>query len=445
MAERHEVAVVGAGLAGLSAAWHLRDRDVVVLEAEERVGGRIRSEPRGRYWLNWGAHVFGGPGSEVGRLAAALGLDAVPAPGVLTALELGGRVYAGGRVETLPLRVPLSARERVSLLRAGLRLRLAVRAYDRVVRPRAGEPEASRQARTLAFLADRSFADFLGPVPPVVESLFRPTITRSSAEPGQLSAGHGVGYFHLVWRPGEGLSRNIAGGSSLLTTGLAAGLPQVLTGVRAVEVEALPDRVVVRHEGGELEAAHAIVATPAHAAAGLLRGVSPETLDALGRIPYGPYVVVSLLTAEAGPQPWDAIYALATPGRAFNMVFNLANVLRPGAPREPGGSLMLYSGGERLARPLLERADDEIVDAYLADLDAAFPGSHRLVSEALVQRWPRALPYPFPGRQLLQPALTRPLGRVHLAGDYLGSFYTETAARTGREAAAAVRAALERE
>ena len=56
-----EVAVVGGGIAGLTAAWNLRDRDVVVLEAEPRIGGRIRSEPRGEYWLNLAAHIFPPP------------------------------------------------------------------------------------------------------------------------------------------------------------------------------------------------------------------------------------------------------------------------------------------------------------------------------------------------------------------------------------------------
>ncbi|CAN5132701.1 hypothetical protein BH09ACT13_BH09ACT13_12300 [soil metagenome] len=38
-----DVVVVGAGIAGLAAAWSLRDRDVLVLEAEDRVGGRMKS------------------------------------------------------------------------------------------------------------------------------------------------------------------------------------------------------------------------------------------------------------------------------------------------------------------------------------------------------------------------------------------------------------------
>jgi len=46
MTERHDVTVVGGGLAGLAAARALRDdgHDAVVLEARDRVGGKTASE-----------------------------------------------------------------------------------------------------------------------------------------------------------------------------------------------------------------------------------------------------------------------------------------------------------------------------------------------------------------------------------------------------------------
>jgi hypothetical protein len=60
----------------------------------------------------------------------------------------------------------------------------------------------------------------------------------------------------------------------------------------------------------------------------------------------------------------------------------------------------------------------------------------------MLLKLPRMLPYVAPGRAALQPALERPLGHVHLAGDYLGGFYTDTSVSTGQEAAAAIRLAL---
>ena len=44
----------------------------------------------------------------------------------------------------------------------------------------------------------------------------------------------------------------------------------------------------------------------------------------------------------------------------------------------------------------------------------------------MLLKLPRMLPYVAPGRAALQPALERPLGRIYLAGDYLGGFYTDT-------------------
>jgi oxygen-dependent protoporphyrinogen oxidase len=92
--EDHDVVVVGAGIAGLAAAWDLRDLDVVVVEATERPGGRIWSAERGPIWLNLGAHVYGGDASAVGRLLAETGERSVDVPGTLTAVSYEGRLIA---------------------------------------------------------------------------------------------------------------------------------------------------------------------------------------------------------------------------------------------------------------------------------------------------------------------------------------------------------------
>lgn len=445
--ERHEVVIVGGGIAGLSAGWRLRHRDVVVLEAEQRVGGRIKSEPRGRYWLNVGAHVFGGPDSCTGRLLDEAGVQAAKVPGLLTGLALNGRILSSGRVETYPFRLPLVPRDRLALIRTGLRLRLAVMRYDRVARPRPGEPDARRRLRTLAFLGNRSFADFIGPLPPDVDAIFRPTIERSSGEPEDVAAGYGVGYFHLVWNRARGLSRNILGGSSTLTGALAQALGgRIATASRVEEIAQDADGVRIRYtQGGtsrELRAQFAVVATPADVTRSIVRELPSEVEAALARIVYGPYVVAAFLTGESDAMPWDGLYAMATAKRSFNMLFNTANVLRvPGQPREPGGSLMVYSGAS-LARRLFDDDDERVVNTYLEDLYDLYPQMRGLVREAVVQRWERGLPYPRPGRYRLQEALERPLGRLYLAGDYLGTWYTETAIETGTAAAAAIDARL---
>jgi protoporphyrinogen/coproporphyrinogen III oxidase len=442
------VVVVGAGIAGLAAAWALRDRDVVVLEASDRVGGRIKSESRGRYWLNFGAHVFGGAASATGRLLDQTGIKAVTVPGVLTGVALNGRVVSSGPVETYPLRLPLNLGDRLALIRLGLRLRLAVARYGGIARTRPGEPWSARQARMLAYLGDDSFAHFLGPLPKSVDSIIRPTIQRSSGEPEDVAAGYGVGYFHLVWNRGEGLSRNVIGGPSTLTEKLAADLgPRVNMHRRVEGVASDGDGVRVAYAAGDehrqVQARFAVIATPAYVTRSIVRDLPDETDRALGEIVYGPYVVAAFLTAETAPMPYDRLYAVAVAGKSFNMLFNMANVVRAQSPaREPGGSLMVYSGAS-LGRRMLELSDEQVTRAYLDDLNDVFPEARRAVREVVIQRWERGLPYPRPGRHRLQPALERPLGKIFLAGDYLGTWYTDTAIQTGVAAAEAIRARLD--
>lgn len=443
-----DAVVVGAGLAGLSAAWRLRGHDVVLLESADRVGGRVRSERRGAHWLNWGGHVYAGGDSATAGLLADTGVDDVEVPGSLAGLSMNGALLTGGRVEMFPFRVPMSARDRARTVRAGLKVRLAVARYARVVARRPTESDAQRQQRVYDFMDDRSFADFLGPLPPDAEALFAPTVTRSSANTDQISAGAGVGYFSLVWNIGAGLDRNILGGPSTLTGSVAAALGErVRLHAPVHEVVQKKDSVVVRYRRGdqddEVEARTVVLATQAHVTRRIGVDLDRDLRDALARIVYGPFVSAAFLTDETAPRVWDDTYAIATPKRSFSVVLNMSNVVHGHSPeRVPGSSLMTFAPAD-LARSLMDLDDAEILDRFGHDLEDVLPGFHGSVTEAEVARWPAGSPYAFPGRGKLQPTLTRRRGgRVFLAGDYLGTLYTETAVASGLTAARGVRAVV---
>jgi oxygen-dependent protoporphyrinogen oxidase len=391
--------------------------------------------------------VFAGAGTATDALLTEVGVTAAQVPGSLAGLAMNGRLLLRGRVETYPFRVPMPAASRVALVRTGVKVGAKVVRYARVVRQRPGEDPAVRQQRIYGFENDRTFRDLVGDLPADAEAFFRPTVTRSAAEPDEIAAGAGIGYFSLVWNLGQGLSRNIVGGPATLTGTIAAALgDRVRRGAEAVEVVRRPRSVVVRYRAdgadAEVEARYVVLATPA-TVSHRIADLPADVRDALGRIVYGPYVSAAFLTGETGPQRWDGAYGIATPKRSFNVVLNQASLVRGGEPeRRPGGSLMVFSPAG-LARALLGRTDDEILRTYTDDLAAVLgPGFPGLVTEAEVQRWPTGAPYCFPGRGRLQPALTRRGGRILLAGDYLGTLYTETAVQTGFSAAQEVASLL---
>jgi protoporphyrinogen/coproporphyrinogen III oxidase len=451
MSDRKDVVIVGAGIAGLTAAVKLQDLDILVLESENRVGGRIKSEQRGAYWVSVGAHMFPEPDSIVGRLVQEFGLETLAINGSLMGLSYRGTILKGGRTELYPFRLPMSAAGRLSFMRAGLKLRRDAARYNRLAVRGPGETDTDVRARLLAFRGDQSFADYLGPLHPDAEALFHAVVNRLTAEPEEITAGCVIALFAHVWSEGGVvLGRNLQGGASRLPEVMAARLgDRVVTGATVRQVAQENGSVRVRFERGdgaegEMTARSAILTVPAYVARSLLTELPEETAHALDAMVYGPFVVGGIVTAETGPMPWDDLYSVLVVGKCFNMLFNHSNVLRsPGAPREPGGTLMVYGGGN-LARRLFEKSDDEIRETIVSDLYDLYPDSTGVVEEVIVQRWDRAIPFAAPGRHLVQPTLERGVGNVFFAGDYVGEWtHMESAAITAVEAVANVRRQLE--
>ncbi len=127
MRERADIVVVGAGLSGLHAARLLatRGRDVVVVEARDRVGGRTLARTIGRGLFDLGGQWIGPSQPRVNRLARELGLETFPtfARG-RKVMDLDG---PHARVRTYAGPIP-----RLGLLDL-LRLELALRSVERMV------------------------------------------------------------------------------------------------------------------------------------------------------------------------------------------------------------------------------------------------------------------------------------------------------------------------
>jgi protoporphyrinogen/coproporphyrinogen III oxidase len=387
----------------------------------------------------------------VDRMARDCGLDTVPVTGSMMGLAVGTKRLIRGPVETYPLRLPLPVRDRVAFAIAGVRVKRAVSAYRRASTPTAGKTPADVRARVLAFEDERSFADFLGPLPPAVEPIFSCAAHRATAELSELSAGCGIGLFALVWGGKRSLiARNLLGGAGQLPVALGRRLgSRARTGCRVTGLRPRGTGLVVDyHADGRVERVHArhvIVAAQAPFAAPLVAPVAGRAAAALEQMTYGAFVTVAVETRETRAMPWDSVYAMATPGRAFDMFTNQAHALRGGGKRRPGGSLMLFAGA-RAAAALLRQSDEAITERFLADLHDLYPQTRGVIADGTVHRWELGNVYARRGRHRLQAALEGALGahsNLHLAGDYFAELGNmEAAARTGTVAAERVETQL---
>ena len=149
-----EVVVLGAGLAGMAAAYQLRDRDLAVLEELDRVGGRTLSFPHGEYWYNLGAQFVWD--KRTLALCAELGVQVLDAKGAHAAAVMNGQLVAASNPYMLFLKLPLPLADRWDLARTILRLnRLAARI-----------PKLDSRR-----LDDQSLAELMGPTRPLTKKV----------------------------------------------------------------------------------------------------------------------------------------------------------------------------------------------------------------------------------------------------------------------------------
>jgi len=396
-----DVAVVGAGPAGLAAATALRaaGREVIVLEAAPRAGGSAWTETRDGYRFERGPNAFRlGPGALAFLRAA--GLE----PRLLAASPASRERFLlrGGRLVPVPM-APLSLAT-TPLLSARGKARLLAEPFVRRGDAR-GESVAEFAARRLGREAvDALIGPFLTGVyagderqlgaEAVFPSLVEAERRSGSIVRGLLAAGFARGRPRGragSWSMAEGLGE-LAG---TLAESLGAGLR---LGARASRIGFEAGSYRIEFEGeseaGSLRARGLVLAVPAPACAGLLEPLEPEAAKEVAGIAYAPVASVSLGVAPDALRERVRGFGFLVPrgeGDALLGCLYLSELF-PG--RAPAGHalLTLLAGGVR--RPdALDWPDDRLVAALLRELDGAL-GLRGDPTRLGVTRWPRAVPQP---------------------------------------------------
>jgi len=297
------VAVVGSGIAGLTAAYLLRrSRDVTLFEADARLGGHAHTHQLtagdGRAHLVDSGFIVHNARAYplLRRLLAELGVPTQPS-GMSMSISCGGcgLEYAGGR----------GPRGMVAAIPAGsrapfLRMLTEIRRFYRTARALAAGAGApgGRQGND-----EQTFGEFLvagGYSSYFVHHFARPVVSSLWSSPPSAVFDYPAAYLSAFLANHGFLSarrslawRTVTGGSATYVDRIAARIPRVLRGTAVRSVRRLGDGVEIRDDEGRgyLFDAAVIATHPDHALALLATPTSRER-DTLGAFRYAANAVV---------------------------------------------------------------------------------------------------------------------------------------------------------
>jgi oxygen-dependent protoporphyrinogen oxidase len=391
--ERLDALVVGGGISGLTAAFHLArgGRRIAVLEASERVGGSIETYADGAWRFEMGPNTVVENDASVGRLIRDCGLEGEK----LTAAATAKRrfLYKGGRLVPLPggpggfLGTPLFPfTSKLRLLRE----------------PWIGRPAADAEESIAQFVRRRlgqAFLDYAAG--PFVSGVYAgdperlsvrwavPKIFALEQQHGSLIRGA------LAKRQGPapgGAMISFREGLEELPRKLAREIGDVRTGVACEKVVRSESGFRVETSAGPIAAERVVLAVPSDAAARLLDEATGGASRLFAEIPYAPVAVVSLGWRRDGVgHPLDGFGFLAPRKEGLRVLGCLfPSEIFPG--RAPAGHVALaaFAGG-RTDPELVDWDDERIIATIIGELR----GPLGLTGEPafrLVRRWPRAIP-----------------------------------------------------
>lgn len=404
-----QVAIVGGGISGLSAAWTLHKRQVpyVLLEAGSEVGGVIRTESKGGFLLEGGPDSILAQKPEGLALCREIGLGdrLVPTnPHQRSVFVLHRR-----RLHPLPEGMALAVPTKVlPFLRSGLfswpgKIRMGL---DLVIPPRAGNGDES-----IASFLRRRFGqeavDLIGE--PLLAGIHagdpeRLSILATFPRFRDLERRHGS-LVRGMWsspRPATGPGEpppaafySLRGGLREVVTALVARLRPGAVRTRA------PVRAVARdgnafalalEDGERVEAARVIVAAPGPRIAPALEGLVPEVARTIGAIPFASSATVLLgYRREDVAHPLDG-YGMLVPRTEGLRTTAVSFVSTKFSSRAPEGHVLLrgFLGGVRDGN-VLSLSDDEMAATVRREM-AGVLGLRGEPVLTRIFRWPGGTP-----------------------------------------------------
>ncbi len=403
------VAVVGGGMAGLAAAHAVLGSDpsarLTVFEGSAEVGGKLRLGQVAGVTVDLGAESMLSRRTEATALSRAVGLgDAIVHPAVG-----GAGVWTRGAIRELPPTVMGIPADLAAAGRSGILGRAAV--ARAALEPRLPRLDVSEDVGIGAVVANRlgsTVRDRL--VEPLLGGVYAgrsdelslhaalPQIVGAVKEQGGLLAA--AASLVVPPRPDLGpVFAGISGGVGRLPRELAqdvcqrGGTIRCNTMVRELTRTASGWQLVVgpNAKPETVDADAVVVATPAGAAARLLRAVAPLAARELSRIEYASMALVTLAVDAGRVDVELAGSGFLVPPIEGRVVKAVTYSSRKWGWLPAHTALIRCSIGRHHDEAELQRDDADLVEATMTDVRAA-TGLRAPLLEACVTRWGGALP-----------------------------------------------------
>ncbi len=458
------VVVVGGGIAGLAAAHRLAATgvDCTVVEADDRLGGKLRTTPFAGRLVDEGADAFLLRAPEALDLCRTLGIDGelvhpavrrayvygrgelrplppqlLGVPTDIDALAGSGILSAAGLERarqdlTLPA-TPLAADDTIG---AVVERRLGAEVLDRLVDPLVGGINAG-DTRRLSLAA----------VVPQVDSVARDPdhaslIEAARAAVAAATARGGAG-------PDAPVFASPAAGMGRLVEALAADLGTAAVRLGATVESLAPARsgfTLHLADGTTADADAVVLAVPASGAGALLGDIAPGAAGTLAGIEHASVALVTMaVRPEDLTRPLDASGFLVPRVEATAVTacsWASAKWAHLAADRGDGTVVLRVSVGRAGDDAALGLDDDDLVARVLEDL-AATMGLAGAPRELRVNRWPGSFPQYAPGHlERIAAAEAALPPTVALAGAALRGVGVPACIRSGNLAAERVGASL---
>ena len=421
-----DLVIVGGGLAGLTAAYRMRDQNLLLLEKEEIPGGRTESRTLGPYVYNAGAQVVLGDTGPLATLVDEIGVKRTLIAKSKLPLYMNGKLVASSNEYGLLLKMPIPFLDKIKFAWHIWKTR---RKYKSLL-----NADFDPTDPKVIELNSTTVDEFLGNAPKSVRELWDVfAVTASTMGADTVTPFHPLMVI-LFFMADEYF---VEGGTNQVTIALHRLLgDKALLGAEVLEVKELEDRVQVTYDrGGKTETVQArrcVMATPAPITLNCTQDLPDWKREALAKIEYGSMTTAAFLVDELSENLiGKGVWRVPVSGQKVCAITDPSFTYPDDYKRKSGMGILRVYTGNAVAKDLMSRSDGEVTEVLLDDLVEMVPAVRGKIVESDVAHWHHAIPLWKPGHTKIYPLLQKPVGRLHFCGDYTSAGFTNGAVQSG--------------